>query len=154
MTTPKSTKDADLPILYCSSGSKLIHVVSRAAARLPDQCRFTSNKDHWTKVNMIFSCPPDQLGYVLSMTSPHQMVDRYPATGEVTSKLVTALQLRHAQRLYPTQFTFAPRTYVLPLDATELPRQMDKDKNLYICKPSYANCGEGIFLVTGYKDLQ
>eukprot|EP00930_Biecheleria_cincta_P037434 TRINITY_DN25697_c0_g1_i1.p1 TRINITY_DN25697_c0_g1~~TRINITY_DN25697_c0_g1_i1.p1 ORF type:complete len:651 (+),score=94.47 TRINITY_DN25697_c0_g1_i1:43-1995(+) len=53
----------------------------------------------------------------------------------------------------PHEFSFNPRTWVLPDQYNELKAKLEKSKKTFIVKPEDGSQGDGIFLVKGSRDL-
>ena len=58
------------------------------------------------------------------------------------------------RRTFPQQFKFSPLSYLVPEEANQLEIYMEKHPNfMWIAKPSSGKGGEGISLVTKFKDI-
>ena len=56
-------------------------------------------------------------------------------------------------RYFPQQYNFYPETYIIPDDLKELFKELKKNKNTLIFKPSEASQGSGIILFNKSSDL-
>ena len=56
----------------------------------------------------------------LSSLKPYQKTNHFPAMYHITRKTFLAKNLKRLQKLYPLEFDFIPRTWVLPNELNEL----------------------------------
>lgn len=87
-----------------------------------------------------------------------QKVNHFPGMFNVYRKNYLANNMERMRKAYPQEYSFFPRTYVLPNELPELLSAMkvhapDDDDQVYIAKPCDQSQGKGIFLVTSPQDL-
>ena len=56
----------------------------------------------------------------LSTLKPYQKVNHFPAMYHITRKTYLAKNLKRLQKLFPHEFDFIPRTWVIPSELAEL----------------------------------
>ena len=56
----------------------------------------------------------------LQSLKPYQKTNHFPAMYQITRKTYLAKNLKRLQKLYPLDFDFFPRTWVLPNEVNEL----------------------------------
>jgi tubulin polyglutamylase TTLL6/13 len=86
----------------------------------------------------------------------HQVVNHFPGITELCRKDLLARNLGRLQRVFPEEYSFFPRTFVLPADAGSLDqfcRSHPGGKPILILKPENLSQGRGISLVRGNKDI-
>ena len=112
-----------------------------------------SNKD-WI-INWGFARSKKSSAY--SHLQPWQKVNSFPKTSEITRKdkinrNISQMVIKHGKA-----FDFVPKTYILPQELALLMRDGEKkkyQKKYYICKPSAASQGKGIFVTNDIEDVR
>ena len=56
----------------------------------------------------------------LASLKPYQKTNHFPAMFQITRKTFLAKNLKRLQKLYPLEFDFFPKTWVLPNELNEL----------------------------------
>jgi len=84
---------------------------------------------------------------------PFQKINHFPGMYSITRKSNLAWSLNKMRKLFPKDYNFYPRTWVLPGDLGDFRAQMDKKKKIFIVKPEASCQGRGIFLVKKPEDL-
>ena len=56
----------------------------------------------------------------LSTLKPYQKVNHFPAMFNITRKTYLAKNIKRLQKLFPLEFDFIPRTWVIPNELAEL----------------------------------
>ena len=88
---------------------------------------------------------------VLRNLRPHQRINHFPGMNEICRKNSLAWNLARLQRVLPKDYSFFPKTWVLPGDAAELKSQ---PACTYIVKPQAASQGRGISILPGPGGLR
>lgn len=80
--------------------------------------------------------------------------NRYPKASYICRKRQFHLLLNKYQKLFPDEFDFIPKTYVLPEEYKKFKQHLEgRSKCHYIAKPSKGKGGEGIFFVKQSSDM-
>jgi len=82
---------------------------------------------------------------------PWQMVNHFPGMPNIARKQRMGQNLNKMQRIYPREYSFYPRTWILPAEMTEFRTNFDAYGNalnnkIFIIKPDAGCQGQGIFL--------
>jgi len=78
---------------------------------------------------------------------PHQRINHFPGSTEITRKDRLALNIRRAQdRFGKREFNFVPDTFILPDMKIDFQEASSQRKTLWIVKPCAASQGKGIFI--------
>ena len=59
-------------------------------------------------------------GATLAMLKPYQKVNHFPATYHIARKTFLAKNLKRLQRIFPNDYKFFPRTWILPNEINDL----------------------------------
>ncbi|XP_038045726.1 tubulin polyglutamylase TTLL11-like [Patiria miniata] len=83
------------------------------------------------------------------------MVNKYPGLLELVRKAQLSKLLHQMQQLFPDEYNFYPRTWLLPeqyhhfcADVASLQQQNPRAKPVFIVKPDEGSQGDGIYLIT------
>ncbi|XP_005089611.2 tubulin polyglutamylase TTLL11 [Aplysia californica] len=79
-------------------------------------------------------------------------VNRFPGSREICQKINLSRWLIQMQSLYPEEFNFVPRTYLLPEQFDEFAAEVNKtkgqaDRPTFIVKPSDGHRGIGVYVM-------
>eukprot|EP01039_Chlorochromonas_danica_P005990 gene5990-6597_t len=82
---------------------------------------------------------------------PWQMINHFPGMPNIARKNRMGQNLNRMQRLFPKEYSFYPRTWVLPSELNEFRNQFDTNGNalnnrIFIIKPDAGCQGRGILL--------
>eukprot|EP01135_Chromosphaera_perkinsii_P006765 Nk52_evm13s578 gene=Nk52_evmTU13s578 len=86
----------------------------------------------------------------------YQKINHFPGMNEISRKDNLARNLNRLSKLFPEEYSFFPKTWVLPADFGEFQnvvRKKSKSKT-YIVKPEVGCQGKGIFLTKSAKYIQ
>ncbi|OQR92447.1 tubulin polyglutamylase [Achlya hypogyna] len=103
---------------------------------------------HWIDV-------PDFLSTFKHM-QPFQKVNHFPGMSNLARKSKLARNFQRMTKLFPTQYDFCPKTWILPFDYTEFSQQFNADgisQRAFIIKPDHSCQGRGVFLTKNLKDV-
>ncbi|KFH04630.1 Tubulin-tyrosine ligase family protein [Toxoplasma gondii VAND] len=90
----------------------------------------------------------------LQFMKPMQLVNRFPGMWDMTKKRMLSRILSLYQQLYPDLFDFSPDTWSLPEDRDAIKRILhNKNQAVFILKPDGGAMGNGVQLVSRYKDI-
>ncbi|ORX56069.1 TTL-domain-containing protein [Piromyces finnis] len=109
------------------------------------QYKEEDNDDSWTLCWMDTGVSIDR---VLSM-KPGQKINHFPGMNEICRKDCLARNLGRLAKVYPKEYNFHPKTWVLPQewnDFVTYAKQKSSKKNTYIAKPDAGCQGKGILL--------
>ncbi|OMJ92356.1 hypothetical protein SteCoe_4909 [Stentor coeruleus] len=65
-----------------------------------------------------------------------------------------ANNLNRFRKLFPSDYNFYPKTWVLPGDLASFKNTVKQRKKIYIMKPEASSQGQGIYLVRGLSDIR
>lgn len=88
----------------------------------------------------------------LSKMKPYQKINHFPGMHGICKKHYLAWNLNKISKVYPQDFNFFPKTFVLPGDRLGLKQYADKGK-VFIVKPEASSQGHGIYLVNNIEDI-
>lgn len=79
---------------------------------------------------------------------------RIPGVADISHKKVTGFYLNKFRLYYPDDYTFFPRTFLIPEEMDKLEKHMESNpKRMYIAKPTSGSHGDGIVLVKKKGDI-
>ena len=92
------------------------------------------------------------------VVQPWQMVNHVPGMTNIARKNRMGANLNRMAKLFPIEYSFYPKTYVLPQDLAEFRAQFDANGNsignkYYIVKPDSGCQGKGIFITRTFSDV-
>ncbi|XP_014293793.1 tubulin polyglutamylase TTLL6 isoform X3 [Halyomorpha halys] len=84
----------------------------------------------------------------------YQKINHFPGMAEICRKDLLARNLNRMSKLFPKDYDFSPRTWLLPIDLGEVTEYSKRHKSTtYILKPDVGCKGKGIQLTKTVKDL-
>ncbi|KDO26115.1 hypothetical protein SPRG_08476 [Saprolegnia parasitica CBS 223.65] len=113
-----------------------------------DKAGIASCNLHWIDV-------PDFLNTFKHM-QPFQKVNHFPGMSNLARKSKLARNFQRMTKLFPAQYDFCPKTWILPFDYTEFSQQFNADgtsSRAFIIKPDHSCQGRGVFLTKQLKDV-
>ena len=78
---------------------------------------------------------------------PWQIVNRIPNMQLLCRKATFARLIQHISKIFPEQYKFIPKTYILPYESKRFLRSISKHKCKYIVKPDNGSLGQGISII-------
>lgn len=94
--------------------------------------------------------PHDKLGRM----KPYQKINHFPGMYELARKSNLARNLNRLRKLFPQEYDFYPKTWLLPTEWIDFAGQFGKVKNkTFIVKPEASCQGRGIFLTRKLEDI-
>ena len=88
----------------------------------------------------------------LAKMKPYQKINHFPGMHGICKKNFLAWNLNKMLKLFPNEFNYFPRTWVLPGDYSDFKSQLNK-KKFFIVKPEASSQGRGIFLIRKLEDI-
>ena len=87
----------------------------------------------------------------LRSLQPWQMINHFPGMSNIARKQRMGQNLNRMQRSYPKEYSFFPRTWILPAEMSDFRQQFDSQgvalgNKIFIIKPDAGCQGKGIFL--------
>lgn len=80
--------------------------------------------------------------------------NRYPGMEYLCRKKEFCMLNNRIRRTFPKVFNFSPISFLIPEEANSLEAYMEKHPRFYfIAKPSRGRGGEGIMLISRFKDI-
>eukprot|EP00357_Protocruzia_adherens_P010429 CAMPEP_0115043784 /NCGR_PEP_ID=MMETSP0216-20121206/47082_1 /TAXON_ID=223996 /ORGANISM="Protocruzia adherens, Strain Boccale" /LENGTH=868 /DNA_ID=CAMNT_0002426185 /DNA_START=300 /DNA_END=2907 /DNA_ORIENTATION=+ len=90
----------------------------------------------------------------LSKMKLYQKINHFPGMYSIARKNYLGRNLSRMAKLFPKDFKFFPRTWLLPAEYGDFRAQFNKKKaKTFIVKPEASCQGKGIFLTRTYKDV-
>ncbi|KAG7396618.1 Tubulin polyglutamylase ttll7 [Phytophthora boehmeriae] len=80
---------------------------------------------------------------------PYQKVNHFPGMSNLACKSKLARNLERMKKLFPSEFAFVPRTWILPFDQYEFQQNFNSEgesQRTFIIKPDHMCQGRGVFL--------
>ena len=92
------------------------------------------------------------------MIQPWQTINHFPGMPNIARKNRMGQNLNRMLKLFPREYSFYPRTWVLPGELSDLRAQFDSQGNslgnkIYIIKPDTGCQGRGIFLTRTFDQV-
>ncbi|CAK4666438.1 hypothetical protein LEN26_015124 [Aphanomyces euteiches] len=113
-----------------------------------DKSALASCNLHWIDV-------PDFLNTFKTML-PFQKVNHFPGMSNLARKSKLARNFQRMSKLFPQEYDFCPKTWILPFDYTDFAQQFNSDgtsSRTFILKPDHSCQGRGVFLTKNLKDV-
>lgn len=92
----------------------------------------------------------------MSKMRPWQRINHFPGMSNIARKNRLAQNLEKMRREFPKEYSFYPRTWVLPLELGDFRSQFDsagRSSRFYIIKPDSGCQGRGIFLTQTFDSI-
>jgi tubulin polyglutamylase TTLL6/13 len=90
----------------------------------------------------------------LSRMKQYQKINHFPGMYAISRKNYLAYNLNKLRKLFPEDYNFFPRTWVLPSDLGEIKSFLILNKSSYLIVKPEASCqGRGIFLTRRFEDI-
>ena len=94
--------------------------------------------------------PPDRLARM----KQYQKINHFPGMYSISRKNYLAYNLNKLKKIFPDDYNFFPKTWVVPSDLGDLKSFLQgKKKPFLIVKPEASCQGKGIFLTKRYEDI-
>ncbi|OWZ23263.1 Tubulin polyglutamylase [Phytophthora megakarya] len=80
---------------------------------------------------------------------PYQKVNHFPGMASLACKSKLARNLNRMKKLFPSEYDFVPRTWILPFDQFEFQQNFNSEgesQRTFIVKPDHMCQGRGVFL--------
>lgn len=90
----------------------------------------------------------------LMKMKPFQRINHFPGMFVLARKNQLGRNLKKMHKLHPDEYSFFPKTWLLPTDFADLRAQFQNSKRkTFICKPEASCQGRGIFLARTIDDF-
>jgi tubulin polyglutamylase TTLL6/13 len=84
----------------------------------------------------------------------YQKINHFPGMYAISRKNYLAYNLNKLKKIYPNEYNFFPRTWVVPCDIGDLKNFIQNKKKSYLIVKPEASCqGRGIFLTKKIEDI-
>ena len=107
-----------------------------------------SEEDDW---DLLWTDNAVQTEKLTKMRS-YQRINHFPGMHGICKKNYLAWNLNKMNKLFPNEYNFYPRTWVLPGDYHDFKQQINK-KKIFIVKPEASSQGRGIFLIRRLEEV-
>ena len=111
--------------------------------------RITENEDDDWDITWTDNAVPSEK---LSKMRIYQKINHFPGMHGICKKNYLAWNLNKMLKIYPNEYNFYPRTWVLPGDYADFKSQLN-NKKIFIVKPEASSQGRGIFLIKKLKEI-
>ena len=88
----------------------------------------------------------------LTKMKPYQKINHFPGMHGICKKHYLAWNLNKMQKIFPQEYNFYPKTWVLPGDYSNLKLHADRQRT-FIVKPEASSQGQGIYLLKKFEDI-
>ncbi|OMJ78088.1 hypothetical protein SteCoe_22198 [Stentor coeruleus] len=88
----------------------------------------------------------------LSKMKAYQKINHFPGMHGICKKNYLAWNLNKMFKLFPNEYNYFPKTWVLPGDYIDFKQHINK-KKIFIVKPEASSQGRGIFLIKRLEDI-
>lgn len=111
---------------------------------------FDENDDSWD----LFWADTSVLADKLARMKPYQRVNHFPGMHAIARKNHLGINLKRMSKLFPEEYNFFPKTWLLPSEYPDFKEQFKKGKSrTYILKPESSSQGRGIFLIRRIEQI-
>lgn len=137
------------PRIVCNVGDTQYDVVKHVAKKkLGWYLNEDFQDDEWDLEWTDNAVSPEKLGKM----RPYQKINHFPGMYGICKKNYLAWNLNRMAKLFPNDYNFYPKTWVLPGDWIDFKNNWSKSK-FFILKPEASCQGKGIFLVNKIEDV-
>ncbi|CEG42174.1 tubulin polyglutamylase [Plasmopara halstedii] len=87
---------------------------------------------------------------------PYQKVNHFPGMANLACKSKLARNLERMKKLFPDEFNFVPRTWILPFDKYDFQQNFNAEglsQRTFIVKPDHMCQGRGVFLTRNLAQI-
>ncbi|CAG9327848.1 unnamed protein product [Blepharisma stoltei] len=148
-SNPIPTQPRKKPIIICNVAETEYDVVKHVASKsMGWKLSFEENDEEWDITWCDLGITPEKLSKMKS----YQRINHFPGMHAIHKKNYLAWNLNRMQKLLPDDYSFYPKTWVLPGDYPDFKSQFNK-KKIFIIKPEASSQGRGIFLARRPEDV-
>ena len=105
-----------------------------------------SFKDNDPSAILVWFDSLKDLDYYKSLL-PWQVVNRLPSINVLCRKAPFARIIQRIQKYFPKEYSFMPKSFILPFKNSDFMRALAKKKHRYIVKPDSGSLGQGITII-------
>ena len=110
----------------------------------------SEDDENWDVLWTDNAVSPDRL----SRMKQYQKINHFPGMYSISRKNYLAYNLNKLRKIFPDDYNFFPKTWVLPSDLGEIKTFLIQNKSAYLIVKPEASCqGRGIFLTRKYEDI-
>ena len=126
-------------------------VVKKTAKHFKWRLTKKEDDDNWDVFWTDAAVQPEKLAKM----KPFQKINHFPGMYALARKNYLAKNLNRIRKIYPKDYNFFPRTWLIPAEYSDLIMQSNgkKHKKVYIVKPEASCQGRGIFLTKKVDDF-
>lgn len=113
-----------------------------------DRAGISACNVHWIDV-------PDFVN-TFKILLPYQKVNHFPGMSNLARKSKLARNFERMKKLFPDEFDFCPRTWILPFDFHDFQTHFNADgvsQKTFIVKPDHSCQGRGVFLTRNLSQI-
>lgn len=124
---------------------------SRLIRSIVENSGFSPTDSHEWNLMWLGGCPKP---YLYDGLLEYQRINHFPNSFEITRKDRLCANITDMQEKYGLQdFAFIPETFVLPDEFNDFLNSFQREKGLWILKPSASSQGKGIYLIENVGDV-
>ncbi|OHT09027.1 Tubulin-tyrosine ligase family protein [Tritrichomonas foetus] len=105
------------------------------------------------KKNILFWCDQGATHDFVANLRPWQICNHFPGTLSIARKVEMIKNLEKMKTSLPSVYTFYPKSFILPVQFSELKNHMKDTNDTMIIKPDRGSLGRGIVLVQNPNDV-
>ena len=125
-------------------------VVRKAAKHFNMSLTKKEEDENWDVLWTDAAVQPEKL----SRMKLYQKINHFPGMYTLARKNYLAKNLNRLRKVFPKDFNFFPKTWLIPAEYSDLATQFNsKKKKVFIVKPEASCQGRGIFLTKRFDDL-
>ena len=79
--------------------------------------------------------------------NPWQVVNRIPNMFLLSKKALFARIIQYMKKIFPEEYSFIPKTYILPYQNKKFIKALSKENKKFIIKPDGGSLGQGIYII-------
>ena len=123
----------------------------RLVRSILEHAGFTSTESHEWNIMWLGGCPKP---YLYEGLLDYQRINHFPNSFEITRKDRLCTNISEMQAKFGLEeFGFIPETFVLPDEFNDFLSSFQREKGLWILKPSCSSQGKGIYLIENVGDV-
>lgn len=133
--------------IVCNISNTQYPIISEVVKSELSWCTSESDSEDWDVMWTDSSVSSERL----CKMKHYQRINHFPGMYLISRKNYLALNLKKLKKLFPSDFSFFPQTWVFPCDISDLKFRTSED--YFIVKPEASSQGRGIFITKHPEEL-